>query len=92
MNKKGSRGFIGWLMLIIIALALLKYFFNWSIFDAAASEEGRSTIAYIRDILNLVWSYLAAPVTFVWNEAVLPLLKLAWQSLQALLEWGNANK
>ncbi len=90
--KRGFKGgFIGILILIIIALALLKYFFNWSIFDAAASEEGRGTIGYIRDIFNTVWSYLAAPVTFAWNEVVWPLLKLAWQSLQAFIEWGRSN-
>ena len=86
-----QKGFIGILVLIIIALAALKYFFNWSIFDAAASEEGRGTISYIRDILNTIWSYLAAPVTFIWNEVVWPLLRLGWQSLQAFIEWGRAN-
>lgn len=86
-----QRGFIGILVLIIIALAALKYFFNWSIFDAAASEEGRGTISYIRDILDTIWSYLAFPVTFTWNEVVWPLLKLAWQSLQAFIEWGRNN-
>ncbi len=87
----GEKGFIGWLVLIIIALALLKYFFNWSIFDAAASEQGRGTITYIRDVLNLVWSYLSAPVTFAWKEIVWPILQFAWQSLQAMFEWGRAN-
>lgn len=55
-------------MLAIIALALLKYFFNWSIFDAAASEEGRSTINYIRDVLNFLWSYLERPAVFIWER------------------------
>lgn len=86
-----NRGFIGTLVLIIVALAALKYFFNWSIFDAAASEEGRNTITYIRDVLNTVWSYIAAPVTFAWNEVAWPLLELAWQSLQTMFEWGRAN-
>ena len=88
---KRDRGFIGYLILIIAALALLKYFFNWSIFDAAASEEGRGTIAYIRQVLSVTWSYIAAPVTFTWNEIVLPILNLSWQSLQAFLEWGRDN-
>ncbi len=53
-----QKGFISWLILIIIALALLKYFFDWSIFDAVASEQGRNTINYIREVLNVVWSYV----------------------------------
>ena len=86
-----QKGFIGILILIIAALAALKYFLNWSIFDAAASEEGRSTIGYIRDVFNFVWSYLSFPVTFAWNEVVWPILKLGWQSLQAFIEWGRNN-
>ncbi|MEK9172005.1 MAG: hypothetical protein AAB782_02110 [Patescibacteria group bacterium] len=71
---KRDKGFISWLILIIIALALLKYFFDWSIFDAAASEKGRETINYIREVLNTVWSYIRVPVLFVWQK-VLELLR-----------------
>jgi len=65
---KKDNGFISWLILIIVALALLKYFFNWSIFDAAASEQGRGTINYIRDVLNTTWSYIRTPVIFIWQR------------------------
>jgi hypothetical protein len=88
---KKDDGFISWLILLIIALALLKYFFNWSIFDAANSEQGRGTILYIREVINLIWSYLAVPFTFLWREVVWPILHLAWQAFQAFLEWGRAN-
>ena len=67
---KRDRGFIGGLILIIIALALLNYFFNWSIFDAANSEQGRNTINYIKDVLSVVWSYIKVPVLFVWQMIV----------------------
>lgn len=67
---QGNKGFIGYLILIIIALAFLKYFFNWSIFDVVASEEGRSTINYIREILNTVWSYVRIPVLFIWQRVL----------------------
>ena len=65
-----NKGFIGWLVLIIIALALLKYFLNWSIFDAAASEQGRNTINYIKDVLSFVWSYARVPVLFIWQKVL----------------------
>ena len=58
MSSQGERGFISWLILIIIALALLYYFFDWSIFDAIESEKGRATINYIREVLSTSWSYL----------------------------------
>lgn len=88
-NRQG--GFIGWLILIVIALAALKYFYDWSIFDAAASPEGQSTIAYIRNIFDYVWTYIKAPVTFAWNEIVWPIFSFAWDSFQAMLEWGRDN-
>lgn len=68
MKKDG--GFIGWLILIIIALALLKYFFGWSIFDAAATEQGKETINYIKNIVDIIWSYLEKPVMWVWDRVV----------------------
>lgn len=67
---KKDKGFIGGLILIIIALALLKYFFNWSIFDAANSEQGRNTINYTKDVLSVIWSYIKVPVLFVWQMIV----------------------
>lgn len=86
---KKDRGFITTLLLIIIGLALLKYFFNWSIFDAAASEEGRGTISYIRDVLNTVWRYIETPVKFAWNEVVKPLFSFALDSLRMLVQEGR---
>jgi hypothetical protein len=65
-----QKGFISWLILIIIALALLKYFFDWSIFDAASSEQGKSTISYIREVLNVIWSYIRIPIMFIWNIVI----------------------
>lgn len=92
MRTKHDSGFISLLLLLIISLALLKYFFNWSIFDAAASEQGRATIAYIRDLLNLTWSYIGAPFTFVWNEILWPIIDLAWSSFQSFIsQKGSIN-
>ena len=64
---KKQEGFIGLLILIIIALALLKYFLNWSIFDAMESERGRETVMYMRNVLDLSWTYIKIPVIFVWQ-------------------------
>lgn len=74
MNMK--KGFISTLLMILVGLALLKYFFDWSIFDAAASEQGRGTISYIRDILNTTWAYIGTPVMYVWNEVIKPFLEM----------------
>ena len=67
-----NKGFIGKLLLIIIGLALLKYFFDWSIFDAIESERGKETVGYIRKVLDFIWSYLARPLNYIWNEIIEP--------------------
>lgn len=67
-NSRG--GLISWLLLIIVALALLKYFFDWSIFDAANSDQGRKTIAYVKEVIMFIWSYLKIWTLFLWGRAV----------------------
>lgn len=64
------KGFVSTVILIIIALALLYYFFDWSIFEFASSERGQKTLEYIKDVLALTWSYLKAPVGFVWDKLI----------------------
>lgn len=88
-GERGEKGFITTLLLIIVALAALKYFFDWSIFDAAASEQGRGTISYIRDVLDTVWTWIEAPVQFVWNEIVMPLLSFTKDSLGQMIQEGR---
>jgi hypothetical protein len=66
-TKQG--GFIGTILLIIIALILLKYFLNWSVFDAASTEQGHDTIIYIRDVLNTAWNYIVVGAKYLWNLA-----------------------
>ena len=86
-----NRGFIGLLVMILIGLAALKYFLNWDIFDAASSDQGQSTIGYIRNIINTTWSYIGAPVAWIWNQIVWPLLGAAWQSFQGFVDWARSN-
>lgn len=53
MNTKKDRGFIELIVVIIIALVALKYFFDWSIFEAAGTPEGQNALVYLKEIL--VW-------------------------------------
>ena len=70
MNR--NKGFVGIIILIIVALVTLKYFLNWDIFDAAASAKGKGTIDYLRDIVNTAWLYLLYPVKFLWEGVIKP--------------------
>ena len=71
-----NRGFIKTILIIVIALAALKYFLNWSVFDAMESEKGKETLEYVRNIINTLWSYLEKPAMYVWNEAARPLIDM----------------
>lgn len=89
MKSRERGGIILWAILIILALILLKYFLNWDIFDAAASDQGQSTILYIRKVFNAVWDVIAAPVLFIWNGILHPLLDMIWQNFLAFIKWGQ---
>lgn len=91
MKGNTQKGIIGLIVLIIIALILAKYFWNFNIFDAAASPQGAATVSYTQQVLSTIWSYIATPATFIWNQIIWPVLGLAWQSFQALLVWGQHN-
>ncbi|MES2214379.1 MAG: hypothetical protein V4465_03280 [Patescibacteria group bacterium] len=86
---RNERGFIGTIILVIIALALLKYFLNWSVFDAAASPQGKETVSYTHQVISTVWHYISAPVTFVWYKVLWPLLSMIWSTFQAFISWGQ---
>lgn len=90
MKGENNRGFINIIVIAILALAAAKYFLNWDIFDAASSAEGQSTIGYIRDIVNTVWSYIGEPIMWIFREVVWPLLSFAYESLRAMIETGRA--
>lgn len=86
-----KRGFVGTIILIIIALALLKYFLNWDVLDASQTSQGQTTIAYVKNVVNLVWGYISTPVLFVWQRIVEPIAMLGWNSLQQLIDNGGIS-
>ncbi|MEX2010271.1 MAG: hypothetical protein WD874_00505 [Parcubacteria group bacterium] len=88
---KTEKGFIGIIILVIIALILLKFFFDFSIFEAAESPEGQATLSYTERLLDSIWSVIASPVIFIWNEVLWPLIKLFWATFQAFIAWSQNN-
>jgi hypothetical protein len=86
-----NKGFISLIILIILGLAALKYFLNWDIFDAASSDQGQSTIGYVRTIINTIWAYIGEPVIWIWNEVAWPLLSFAWDSLREMIQMGRTS-
>jgi hypothetical protein len=91
MTNGRDRGFIGIIILVVIALVLLKWFYDWSIFDAAATPHGQDTIGYGQKVINTIWSWISGPVLFIWSKILWPLLNMIWNTFQAFLAWGHAN-
>ena len=91
MHTRNSEqsGFVGLIVLILVALIVLKFLYNFDIFNAASSPQGKETTDYAGQIIHTVWSYIQTPVTLVWNDVVWPLLSLWWKTFQAFLTWSN---
>lgn len=86
-----KRGFIKIIILAIISLALVKYFFNWSLFEAIDSERGQATVDYIHKLVDAIWAYISTPVIFIWTRIIWPILSLLWETFLAFLSWSEAN-
>ncbi len=64
-DQSKNGGFIGMLILILLALVALKYFFGWSIFAWMSSDKGRDAVAYLwtllaglKDLVVTLWNYI----------------------------------
>jgi len=82
---KKEKGFIGYIILVVIALILLKYFFNWSIFEATATPQGQETVSYTRHVIDVIWVYVNPIVMWVWNNIIGPIFHLLWGTLEKIL-------
>ena len=93
MKKREARddiepnqdGFIALIVFFIIALALLKYFFDWSIFEASSTPQGQETVSYTKRVLDTVWYYLQTPISWIWNNILWPILGFIWRGFQELI-------
>ncbi len=87
--KQNNQGFITWIIIIVIALALAKYFFDFNIFSAANSPKGVETTNYVKQVLDTIWFYISRPVMYIWNNVVVDMLwkvfLLGWHELQIAL-------
>jgi hypothetical protein len=58
VSSQGERGFIGKILLIIVALFALKYYLHFDLLEWAKSPEGQSLIAPLVEIIKhfYVWA------------------------------------
>jgi hypothetical protein len=83
--ETNQSGFITLIIFFIIALALLKYFFNWSIFEASSTPQGQETVGYTRHVIDTIWFYLRTPIAWIWNNIIWPILGFVWRAFQDLI-------
>jgi hypothetical protein len=82
-------GFIALIVFFIIALALLKYFFDWSVFEASSTPQGQETVSYTKRVLDTIWYYLQAPIAWIWSQIIWPIFGFIWKGIQALITSSN---
>ena len=91
-SMKKNRGFIGIIVLIVVAIIILSYL-GFDLKKIFTSDLTQKNFSYVTSFVKDIWSnYLSVPFTFVWNEAVKPLLLLAWKTFMAGVDGiKNAN-
>jgi len=87
MKNQNKAGFIKTIIIIIIALALLKFVFNFDIIEFVKRPKIAEVIHYIwNDIILFLWNnYIQAPFFWAWANVKI-LTKLGWENLIILLD------
>lgn len=69
MKKSNYRGgFITTIIIILVALVLLKVWFDFNIIDFLKSPKVSEWTAYLREVITFVWQhYLKDAFTAIWN-------------------------
>ena len=85
-SMKKNRGFIGIIVLIVVAIIILSYL-GFDLKKIFTSDLTQKNFSYITSFIKGVWSnYLSIPFTFAWNEAIKPLLLIAWKTFMLGVE------
>jgi hypothetical protein len=95
-NHTSNRGFIQFIILIIIVIAVLSYF-GINIQNAFNSPTAQSNFGFVGNWVQYAWNnWLATPVTWVWDNVVVGILwnlilKQAVGFLQHAASTGSLN-
>ncbi|MCA9353053.1 hypothetical protein KC901_02620 [Patescibacteria group bacterium] len=66
--QQKERGFLKWILIIVIAIIIASYFFDFSLQDAVEDEQTQSNLGYIWDhIVTFYDSYLRQTVEWLWD-------------------------
>ena len=87
MRTTGERGFIKWIIILIIGIILASYFFDFSVQDAIEDEQTQSNLGYIKEnAIHFYDTYLRNTIEYLWNDIFIELL---WNNFVGNLEAIN---
>lgn len=91
--NKYNGGFIGRLILFLIAVLFIASFFNFDIKNFVDSPISQKNIAYVVSIGKSVWNgYLEKPAQYLWNTIFTNFVKVSFiQGLENLKAIGRGD-
>lgn len=64
----GERGSLKWIIIVIIAIIVASYFFDFNLQEAVEDEQTQSNFQYIiNHIVEFYNQYLRPVVEYIWN-------------------------
>jgi hypothetical protein len=79
MNSQ-QGGFLKAIIIIVIALVILGYVFHISITDVLNDPKVQQSLQWLWGIILTIWSYIQAPIMYVWNNFV---IGVVWNAIKA---------
>ena len=61
MNSTQQRGFLRWVIMLIIAIILVSYFFDFNLEEAVEDEQTQSNFQYILEQLRVFYETILLP-------------------------------
>lgn len=75
MKIHTEKGSIKRIILLIIAIALASYFFDFSVQEVVEHEQTQSNYSYIKNhVVNFYQNYLHEPIRYLWDQIIVDLL------------------
>lgn len=79
LNRSRQRGFIRAIVLVIVALVLLKYFFNITFYDIVHSQVVTEVWSLIKQVLALCWQ-----LVLIFLDFLRQLVSVAQSAVQSI--------
>lgn len=76
--RNTEQGSLKWIFIIIVALIIASFYFDFSIQEAVEDEQTQSNFTYLwNNIVTFYDTYLSEKVNYLWNDVFLDLI---WSS------------